>query len=114
MYSSNTIVDSEGIVASNQETMHFNLTDPLGNDEDDVFDEVLGFLSVRVESSMEVHNVKSHDEELFEIIRKYEEADAFFPVDLESDGGFISLDKSADSSVEEIGEQEEFLLGASP
>lgn len=71
--------------------MHFNMTDPLMNDPTDEFDELIGFVSVRVDSVMEITDVRDKDDALFEMINAYESANAFVTVDLDSDGGFISV-----------------------
>lgn len=92
--------------------MHFNITDPSTNDPNGEYEEMIGFISVRVDSSMEVHDVRENDDELLEIIRKYEEAEAFVPVDLSEDGGFISV-PSTEAAVHDEANPEDFLLGAS-
>lgn len=43
---------------------------------------MIGYVSVRVDSSMEVLSVKESDNSILDIIKKYEEADAFKSVNL--------------------------------
>lgn len=111
MYNSVTVVSDEGIVNSNSEVMHFNITDVTTNNARGDYEEVIGLISVQVESTMTVHSVRENDEELLEGIKKYEENNVFSQVNLDSDGGLLNVNNTPAPEVEETGEKP--LLGAS-
>lgn len=77
--------------------MHFNITDPTINNARGDYEEMIGLISVKVESSMVVNHVRESDEELLEGIRKYEENNAFSTVDLDSDGGLLNVNTNNDT-----------------
>lgn len=110
-FNSLTIVNEEGIVNSNVEVMHFNITDPTTNNARGDYEEIVGLISVQVESTMTVNHVRENDDELLEGIKKYEENNVFSTVDLDSDGGLIKLNTEQPVEHEETGERP--LLGAS-
>jgi hypothetical protein len=60
---------------------------------------------------MQVNSVSDTNDELLEIIRKYEEADAFTAVDIESDGGSMNINNTEDVEKSEAN-PEVPLLGA--
>lgn len=91
--------------------MHFNITDPTTNNANGETEELIGLISVRVDSTMEVHSVREHDDELFDIIKKYEEANIFKSVDLESDGGSILINNQFEAD-HHVANPEVPLLGA--
>lgn len=112
LYNSVTVVSDQGIVNSNVEVMHFNITDPTTNNARGDYEEIIGLISVQVESSMTVNHVRENDEELLEGIKKYEENNVFSQVNLDSDGGLLTINTTPISTeVEETGEKP--LLGAS-
>lgn len=90
-YESNTTVHNSGVIVANTEHMHFNITNPSMNDPDNEYEELLGYVSVKVHSDMQVLNVTDSDEDLFDLISQYEAANAFIPVDLSIDGGFVQV-----------------------
>ncbi|KAL4441974.1 hypothetical protein ABPG74_003725 [Tetrahymena malaccensis] len=110
-YNSLTVVNDQGIINSNEEIMHFNITDPTINNSQGDYEEMIGLISVQVESSMVVNHVRESDDELLEGIRKYEENNAFSTVDLASDGGLLNISSNNDTVKLETGEKP--LLGAS-
>lgn len=74
--------------------MLFDITDPTINNEAGTAVELIGLISVLVDSSMKVEENRESDDAIFKIIKEFEDANLFEEVDLDSDGGFINKETS--------------------